>query len=161
MKKYFLYILILFFSSCEKVITIETDYSDERIVLDASIFKNINENFATAIVKVNKTAPYFGENNTIIENANVYIKTKNGNIYLNYNNKYKYYTNTIDHISFEEDYEFFDEFEEENYYSSEKLIKVSGIESVKFGDRKSLNNDEVELLITFTCLLYTSDAADE
>ncbi|MBD1147186.1 DUF4249 domain-containing protein, partial [Pelagibacterales bacterium SAG-MED28] len=56
MKKYFLYILILFFSSCEKVITIETDYSDERIVLDASIFKNINENFATAIVKVNKTA---------------------------------------------------------------------------------------------------------
>ena len=150
MKKYFLYTLILFFSSCEKVITIETDYSDERIVLDASIFKNINENFATAIVKVNKTAPYFGENNTIIENANVYIKTKNGNIYLNYNNKYKYYTNTIDHISFEEDYEFFVEFEEENYYSSEKLIKVSGIESVKFGDRKSLNNDEIELLITFT-----------
>ena len=74
--------MILFFSSCEKVITIETDYSDERIVLDASIFKNINENFATAIVKVNKTAPYFGENNTIIENANVYIKTKNRNIVL-------------------------------------------------------------------------------
>ena len=65
--------MILFFSSCEKVITIETDYSDERIVLDASIFKNLNENFATAIVKVNKTAPYFGENNTIIELSLIHI----------------------------------------------------------------------------------------
>ena len=55
--------MILFFSSCEKVITIETDYSDERIVLDASIFKNINENFATAIVKI--SANPIQENGTL------------------------------------------------------------------------------------------------
>jgi len=89
MKKYFLYIIIIIFFSCEKVISVETDYSDERIVFDASIFKNINENFATAIVKVSKTAPYFGENNTEIGNVNVYIKTKNGNIDLDYDSKKK------------------------------------------------------------------------
>ena len=45
---------------------INTNYSDERIVLDASIFKNINEDFATAKVIVSKTAPYFSDNNTEI-----------------------------------------------------------------------------------------------
>ena len=150
MKKNFFYIIIIVFYSCEKVVDINTNYSDERIVLEASIFKNINEDFATAKVIVSKTAPYFSENNTEIEEAEVYIKTKNGNINLKYNSEKKYYTNTIDYINYEEVYEFFVIYDEQNYYSSEKLIKISGIESVIFGDRKSLNKDEVELLITFT-----------
>jgi hypothetical protein len=150
MNKYIFYIIIIIFYSCEKVINIDTNYSDERVVLDASIFKNINEDFATAKVIVSKTAPYFGENNTEIEEAEVYIKTKKGNINLKYNSEKKYYTNTIDYINYEEVYEFFVTYEEQNYYSSEKLIKISGIESVVFGDRKSLNKDEIELLITFT-----------
>jgi hypothetical protein len=150
MNKYIFYIIIIIFYSCEKVINIDTNYSDERVVLDASIFKNINEDFATAKVIVSKTAPYFGENNTEIEEAEVYIKTKKGNINLKYNSEKKYYTNTIDYINYEEVYEFLVTYEEQNYYSSEKLIKISGIESVVFGDRKSLNKDEIELLITFT-----------
>ena len=150
MKKYFFYSIIIIFYSCEKVINIDTDYSDERIVLDASIFKNINEDFATATVMVSKTAPYFDENNTLTAEAEVYVKTKNGNINLIYNSEKKYYTNKISYINYEEDYEFFVKLENQNYYSSEKLIKVSGIESVVFGDRKSLNKDEIELLITFT-----------
>ena len=149
MKKYFFYIITIFFS-CEKVINVESDYSDERIVFDASILKNINENFATAIVKVSKTAPYFSENNTEIENANVYIKTKNGNIDLDYDSNKKYYVNTINYISFEEDYEIFIKYDEQNYYSLEKLIQIPGIESVEFGERKSLDKDEIELLVTFT-----------
>ena len=150
MNKYIFYIIIIIFYSCEKVVNIDTNYSDERIVLDASIFKNINEDFATAKVKVSKTAPYFGENNTVIEEAEVYIKTRNGNINLKYNSENKYYTNKISYINYEDDYEFFVKYENQNYYSSEKLIKISGIESVVFGDRKSLNKDEIELLITFT-----------
>lgn len=150
MKKYFFYSIIIIFYSCEKVINIDTNYSDERIVLDASIFKNINEDFATAIVMVSKTAPYFDENNTLTAEAEVYVKTINGNINLIYNSEKKYYTNKISYINYEEDYEFFVKLENQNYYSSEKLIKVSGIESVVFGDRKSLNKDEIELLITFT-----------
>jgi hypothetical protein len=150
MKKYIFYIIVLISFSCEKVINIDTDYSDERIVFDATVYKNINETFATALVKVSKTAPYFNENNTVIEEAEVYIKTKNGNINLKYNSEKKYYTNTIDYINFEEVYEFVVIYDEQNYYSSEKLIKISGIESVVFGDRKSLNKDEIELLITFT-----------
>ena len=43
MKKYFFYITILILFSCEKVINVESNYSDERIVFDASIFKNTNE----------------------------------------------------------------------------------------------------------------------
>ena len=45
MKKYFFCTIIIILYSCEKVINIEADYSDERIVFDASIFKNINEVF--------------------------------------------------------------------------------------------------------------------
>jgi len=150
MKKYFFYIIIIIFYSCEKVVNIDTDYSDERIVLDASIFKYINEDFATAKVIVSKTAPYFGENNTVIDDAVVFIKTKNGNISLNFNTEKKYYTNTIDYINFEEDYELLINYKEQNYYSSEKIVQIPEIESVTFGTRKSLKKDEVELLVTFT-----------
>ncbi len=150
MKKFILFISILFFYGCEKVINIETEYSNERVVIDASLFKNIKENFATAIVKVSKTAPYFSENNTVIEDAVVFIKTKNGNIKLNFNTEKKYYTNTIDYISFEEDYELLINYKEQNYYSSEKIIQIPEIESITFGTRKSLQKDEVELLVTFT-----------
>ena len=45
MKKYFFYIIIFLCFSCEKVIDIDTDYSDERIVIDATVFKKLNEKF--------------------------------------------------------------------------------------------------------------------
>ena len=150
MKKFILFVSILFFYGCEKVINIETEYSNERVVIDASLFKNIKEDFANAIVKVSKTAPYFSENNTVIEDAVVFIKTKNGNIKLNFNTEKKYYTNTIDYINFEENYELLINYKEQNYYSFEKIIQIPEIESVTFGTRKSLQKDEVELLITFT-----------
>ena len=78
MKKYFFYIIIFLCFSCEKVIDIDTDYSNERIIIDATVFKKLNEKFATATVKVSTTAPFFSENNTEINNAEVFIKTQKG-----------------------------------------------------------------------------------
>ena len=66
-------------------------YNKSDVKYAINYFKNINQKFATATVKVSKTAPYFDENNTEISDAVVYIKTKNENIYLNYNTEKKYY----------------------------------------------------------------------
>ncbi len=150
MKKYFFYIAIFILHSCEKVITIDSIYSDERIVLDGSIVKNINENFATAIVRVSKTVPYFEENESEIDNATVFIKIKDLNIELDYDSENKYYSKKINYINFKENYELHVNYDQKKYFSAEKLIQIPKIESVEFGERKSLNKDEVELLVTFT-----------
>ena len=150
MKKYFFYIIIFLCYSCEKVIDINTDYSDERLVIDATVFKKLNEKFATAIVRVSTTDPFFSKNNTEINNAEVIIKTQKGNVNLNYDTEKKYYSNTIDFSDFKEDYEISIDYNGQSYFSSEKLIKIPPIESVTFGNRKSLNSDEIELLVTFT-----------
>jgi len=120
MKKYFFYIIIFLCYSCEKVIDINTDYSDERLVIDATVFKKLNEKFANAIVRVSTTAPFFSDNNTEINNAEVIIKTQKGNVNLNYDTEKKYYSNTIDFSDFKEDYEISIDYDGQSYFSSEK-----------------------------------------
>jgi len=52
MKKLILITLIAFTSSCEKVIEIETDFEDKRLVIDASISKHKDSINGIAVVKL-------------------------------------------------------------------------------------------------------------
>ena len=60
------------FQSCEKVIDIETSFSDERLVIDAEL-KNIDKNIIEARVILSKTVPYFNEEIDLIDDALVQI----------------------------------------------------------------------------------------
>ena len=72
MKKIIL-LIFLVLQSCEKVIDIETSFSDQRLVIDAELTKNIKENIIEAKVILSKTAPYFGEEINFINDALVQI----------------------------------------------------------------------------------------
>ena len=149
MKKKFLMIFLLL-QSCEKVVDIETSFSDERLVIDAELKKNINKNIIEARVILSKTSPYFSEEIDFINDALVQISIQGKTIKLDFDKEKNYFFSEINVIDYDNDYTLYVKYKEQVYLSLQKLLKVPKIESVTFGKRKSLIKDEVEMLITFT-----------
>ena len=143
-----LIILIIIFHSCEKVIDIETEFDDKRLVIDANISKHRDSIDGIASVKLSETIPYFSDQESIVKNASVKIETNQIVYNLVYNNDKKEYSSIIENIN-KEEFVLSIIRNENTYISSEKLITTPKIKSVIFGDRKSLNKDEVELRVTF------------
>ena len=143
-----LIILIIIFHSCEKVIDIETEFDDKRLVIDANISKHRDSINGIASVKLSETIPYFSDQESIVKNASVKIETNQIVYNLIYNNDKKEYSSIIENIN-KEEFVLSIIRNENTYTSSEKLITTPKIKSVIFGDRKSLNKDEVELRVTF------------
>ena len=143
-----LIILIIIFHSCEKVIDIETEFDDKRLVIDANISKHRDSIDGIASVKLSETIPYFSDQESIVKNASVKIETNQIVYNLIYNNDKKEYSSLIENIN-KEEFVLSIIRNENTYTSSEKLITTPKIKSVIFGDRKSLNKDEVELRVTF------------
>ena len=143
-----LIILIIIFHSCEKVIDIETEFDDKRLVIDANISKHRDSIDGIASVKLSETIPYFSDQESIVKNASVKIETNQKVYNLIYNNDKKEYSSIIENIN-KEEFVLSIIRNENTYISSEKLITTPKIKSVIFGDRKSLNKDEVELRVTF------------
>lgn len=143
-----LIILIIIFHSCEKVIDIETEFDDKRLVVDANISKHRDSIDGIASVKLSETIPYFSDQESIVKNASVKIETNQIVYNLIYNNDKKEYSSIIENIN-KEEFVLSIIRNENTYTSSEKLITTPKIKSVIFGDRKSLNKDEVELRVTF------------
>ena len=143
-----LIIIIIIFHSCEKVIDIETEFDDKRLVIDANISKHRDSIDGIASVKLSETIPYFSDQESIVKNASVKIETNQIVYNLVYNNDKKEYSSIIENIN-KEEFILSIIRNENTYTSSEKLITAPKIKSVIFGDRKSLNKDEVELRVTF------------
>jgi hypothetical protein len=143
-----LIILIIIFHSCEKVIDIETEFDDKRLVIDANISRHRDSIDGIASVKLSETIPYFSDQESVVKNALVKIETNQIVYNLVYNNDKKEYSSIIENIN-KEEFVLSIIRNENTYTSSEKLIKTPKIKSVIFGDRKSLNKDEVELRVTF------------
>ena len=143
-----LIILIIIFHSCEKVIDIETEFDDKRLVVDANISKHRDSIDGIASVKLSETVPYFSDQESIVKNASVKIETNQIVYNLVYNNDKKEYSSIIENIN-KKEFVLSIIRNENTYTSSEKLITTPKIKSVIFGDRKSLNKDEVELRVTF------------
>ena len=49
MRTKYLLIIFLFFTACEKIIKVETEFQDQRMVIDASIMKGIHDDNAEII----------------------------------------------------------------------------------------------------------------
>ena len=143
-----LILLIFIIQSCEKVIDIETEFDDKRLVIDANISKHRDSIDWIASVKLSETIPYFSDQESIVKNASVKIETNQIVYNLIYNNDKKEYSSIIENIN-KEEFVLSIIRNENTYTSSEKLITTPKIKSVIFGDRKSLNKDEVELRVTF------------
>jgi hypothetical protein len=88
-------LLSLVFSSCTKVIDVDINEANQRIVIDAFVENNLSDTTASFCqVKLSKTGSFY-ENNSfdIIADAKLFIKDKDGNSHelLSYQNGYYNY----------------------------------------------------------------------
>ena len=83
MKKIYFYIgLVLFaFTSCEKVVDVDLNYSDERLVIEGHL-NWIKENSQTEqLIMLSKTTPYFENLRIPANGAQVRVVDSQENIY--------------------------------------------------------------------------------
>ena len=142
----FIFILI----GCEKVIDLDLEFTEKRIVIDAKINKHINSDDGFAKVIISETTSYFDEEIIFVENATVIIKEIGTNIEhkLNFSKENHYYIE-IKNISKKTTYEL-NIFHDNNHYQSRNIMRSSPpITDIQQGERESLNEEEIEIITSF------------
>ena len=132
-KTFYFGILLLHIFGCEKVVDIDLNYSDERLVIEGH-FNWIKETKQTEqYIILSKTTPYFQNFRIPANNANVIVRDNENNIYKfsEIDNTGKYYPlNTIPlDIGVELTLQI--SFENQDYIGSEILNPVASIYEIK------------------------------
>lgn len=135
-------ILLLFaFASCEKVIELELNQTEEMIVVDALVSNRANQ----SVVRLSKSVPLFTDQQyQNISNANVTVKTSDGNSFSFKEVEEGVYKNDT-FIGVEgTDYQLEIDWEEISIRASSKMSQLVSIDSIELviSDRMFVNEGE-------------------
>ncbi len=91
-------LLVSVFSSCTKVIDVDINEANQRIVVDAHIDNNLRDTtISSCRVHLTKTSSFYDNNSfEFINNADLYIKTSNGISHKLISGNHGYYTYILD-----------------------------------------------------------------
>ncbi len=155
--KNLIYILALtfIFTSCEDVVDVDVPTGEPRLVIDASFEFFLNE---TPIgtrnsIRLTQSAPFFGNEIPIVNNATVFITNLEDNTIYNFsesNNDGIYIPDTIFLPEFDVTYQLTVIYNNETYIATTQLIPTVPIDSVEQGDGTLFEGDETEVIISFT-----------
>lgn len=157
MKKFKIYfiLIIIAFSSCEKVVDVDVPSIDPKLVIDANFDVFFNDQFVSAemLVKLSLSADYFDESIPKVTDATVFLTNlSNGTVYpfrdFNLNGSYE---SLIDFIP--EDnivYELTVIYNNETYKGKATKVKSAPFTDVFQGDETLFSGEETELKISFT-----------
>lgn len=151
----YLYILSLFFISCEEVVQIEVPSITPKLIIDASFQVFFNETPITAntTVKLSKSADYFDNIIPSVSNANVYLTNTSNNVRIDYvdENSDGNFKPIIDFIPEDNiEYQLTVIYEDETYIANATKIKTPTLISVVQGDRSLFSGKETEVIVTFS-----------
>ncbi|MGB5821290.1 MAG: hypothetical protein WBG90_17530 [Saonia sp.] len=141
------------FFACEDVITVEVPDSEPRLVIDAVIGYNDNNGdpFTIGQVKLTLSAPFFDEEVPVVENALVrLIDESTGEVFTLAQDEPGVFRSGIPNLVFDRDYSLEVTYEGERYSATERLTNATKIENVVQGDGFLFDEDETEIIITFT-----------
>ncbi len=152
----YILIAIVIFTSCEDVVDIEVPNAPPKLVIDASFELYTNEipvNLDGG-VRLTLSAPYFDRNVPTVSDAEVFITNKNNNSIVNFIESGEpgfYIPETIGFLpEFNTTYELTVNYLGETYIATAQLIPTVPIDNVEQGDATLFDEDETELIVTFT-----------
>ncbi|WP_428232563.1 DUF4249 domain-containing protein [Flavobacterium sp.] len=149
-------LLVLFFSSCEDVVTLDLETGPPRIVVDAEIIWKKGTTGNEQIIKISKTAPYYNNTTPKVSGAQVKVQNSNGDVFtFNETEPGSYVcTNFVPVLNM--NYVLSVQAEGQSFTAAEKLTSVTPIDKVEQNIIKDFGGkDTIEL--TF----YYKDPADE
>ncbi|GAA4278566.1 DUF4249 domain-containing protein [Aquimarina mytili] len=157
MKKiFYILISITICLSCEDVVDVDVLFSDPRLVVDASFELYTNETPVNLEggVRLTLSAPYFDTNVPTVSNANVFITNKNDDSIINFVESGEdgfYIPETLGFLpEFNTPYELTVNYLGETYVATTQLIPTVPIDNVVQGDATLFDDDETEIIISFT-----------
>ncbi|TDO73551.1 uncharacterized protein DUF4249 [Flavobacterium chryseum] len=149
-------LLVLFFSSCEDVVTLDLKNGETKIVVDAEIIwlKGTTGNEQT--IKISKTAPYYNNTTPKVSGAQVRVENRDGDVFTFTETEPGSYvcTNFVPVIDM--DYTLFVTAEGQSFTAVEKLTSVTPIDRVEQEIVPDFGGEDV-IELTF----YYKDPVDE
>lgn len=156
MKKLVYIFFFLSLASCEDVVEVDLEQSAPRLVIEASLLWNTNEEIDTQTITLTTTAPYFDEEIPPAEGAQVSVFTPAGMEYVFEETQPGIYTNNEIPPSSEGEYELVVLYQNEEYRAVEEYFTTPEIEEVLQINDSGFSGDETEFR-----LFYTDPAGEE
>lgn len=148
-------LMLLFFSSCEKVVDVDVPSITPKLIIDATFEVLFNETPVTAntVVKLRLSADFFDDAIPTVTNASVFITNLTNNTIINFTDNnadgnYEPVTTFIpaDGVS----YELTIIHENETYKGRATKVKSTPITNIAQGDKTLFSGTETEVEVDFT-----------
>ncbi|MCW8981383.1 MAG: DUF4249 domain-containing protein [Altibacter sp.] len=150
MKQLFMFfVLLTTLSSCEDVIDVDLNESAPKLVIDARIIKNIENDDAFARVKLSTTKPFFETGTTHVNEAMVTITDANGIVYPLPNLGNGLYGLDPFIVEANTSYTLEVDYEGERYMATEILEPVVPLEFVEQRNDGGFSGEDIELKAFF------------
>lgn len=151
MKKcFFLILLSVIFVSCEDVIDVDLNEAEERLVIEASLFKQKGFTGSNQQIRITKTRGFFEDSLTTVEDAVVSVTKDNGQVFVFPHDTAGYYRASDFNVELLEKYHLKVEVDDEIYSAEETFIPVSRIDSITQRDDAGFSGEEIELKAYYT-----------
>ena len=153
------YILIVFLiiTSCEDVIDIEVPNSEPRLAVDASFEFYLDQDPVTidGYLRLTMSAPFFGDTIPAVNDATVFITNLQDNTIVNFEPTgdegfYAPVSSAIVIPEFDVSYELTVIYNNETYKAITQLYPTTPIENIEQGDGTLFEEDETEIIVTFS-----------
>ncbi|MEW2922346.1 DUF4249 family protein [Muricauda sp. ANG21] len=149
--KYLVICGTLFFCGCEDVVEVDVPQENPRLIVNALVRVNPNSDFVNLRVKVSLSNSFFGE----IPVTNLEQITLAGAILVDTDNPGSGVYEAVRSRNFMEGLEGEEillqiDWEDKLYYASTTYIPAVPIDGIEIGDQTLFNEDETEVIITFT-----------
>jgi len=147
---------LLLFCSCEEVVEIDLEETEPRLVIEASLVWNHENDDLPLYILVSKTAPFFSESMPPAVGAAVKVTTDEGDEYIFEETQPGIYTHEGFTPVLEQDYHLEVAYEEAIYKATESLQTVPELEFVEQTDNGGFSGEDIELKV-----FYTDPAAED
>jgi len=151
MKKYLILMCCVFVaSSCEDVISVDLNEAQERLVIEASMFRQKGFTGNNQQVRITKTRGFFEDSLTTVKNAKVTVTKDDGQVFEFAHDSAGFYRTSQFDAELMEKYYLKVEVNNEVYTAEETFMPVVKIDSVTQRNDAGFGSDEIELKAYYT-----------
>jgi len=149
-------LFVVFFTSCEDVVTLDLETGETRLVVDAEIIWKKGTSGNEQTIKISKTASYYSGSTPKVSGAQVRVENSSGDVFTFNETEPGVYvcTNFVPVIDM--DYKLFVEAEGKSFTAVEKLTSVTSITKVEQAVVPDFGGKDI-IELTF----YYTDPADQ
>ena len=143
-----LFLGLISLTACEEVVDIELDNGEPRLVIEASLDWN-EEGTSLSRVKLSITSPFYNNDVTPVENAQVSFIDELGTVYVFDHTENGEYNNAFS-INPDLGYTLEVIYENETYSATERINRVVPLEFVEQDNEGGFSGEEIDLKVFFT-----------